>query len=184
MPPCDTDPATGAGDGGKQRGPHVHGPTRDEPPSGSYVFSLPAKLAAPWLARTRIRDWLERHGFADEFVNDLEYAVSEAVSNAAEHAYPAEVQGGTIDVSAELITLDAGRLQVRVRVRDHGRWQPVDPTPRQRGHGLAAITAMTSSMTIRRGDSTDPGTEVEMLSAATTPAGRIVGSAVRPRRIE
>lgn len=146
----------------------------DDPPAPSPTFelTLPAQLAAAWLTRARVRDWLESHAVAPGLVDDIEYMTSEAVSNSAEHAYPAETVDGTIHVAAELLVVDAGLRRVRVVVRDYGRWQPVDPDPGHRGHGLAAMVALAAEITIRHyHDDARGGTEVTLLSAVTAQAG-------------
>jgi len=82
-----------------------------------------------------------------------------------------DVMDGTVEVAAEVVMLDGGRRRVRVIVRDHGRWQPVDPDPGHRGHGLAAMVALAAELTIRHHDATGSGgTEISLLSAATTAA--------------
>ena len=48
---------------------------------------MPADDRAPGLVRAELKRWLAARAWPDEDREDLEFAVSEAVSNAAEHAY-------------------------------------------------------------------------------------------------
>lgn len=163
MPPCDVDPDEHASSTGSHPA-SLEGPS--SPPDLTCAFTLPAQLAAAWVTRTRIRAWLEAHALPEQLVDDVEYTTSEAVSNAAEHAYPADVTDGTVDVAAEIVVLDGGRRQVRVTVRDYGHWQPVNPDPGHRGHGLAAMVALAVEITVRHYDvDARGGTEISLLSA-------------------
>ncbi|MGQ0576100.1 MAG: ATP-binding protein [Pseudonocardia sp.] len=157
MPPCEVDP-----EGAAARS----GPAPVEAPLRACAFTMPAQLAAAWAARARVRDWLESHALPPALVDDVEYVTSEAVSNAAEHAYAGG--DGAIEVEAEVLALPGGLRRVRVRVRDHGRWQPVNPDPGHRGHGLAAMVALAAELVVRHHDG--DGTEVVLLSAVV-PAG-------------
>jgi anti-sigma regulatory factor (Ser/Thr protein kinase) len=110
--------------------------------------------------------------FPADWVDDVEYVVSEAVSNSAEHAYtPETYSGGLITIEAEAFPVpEAGGdreelWRVRVRVADDGRWKPVNPERQHRGHGLAAIAALAAEVTIRRGEEgASRGTEVIVVS--------------------
>jgi serine/threonine-protein kinase RsbW len=133
----------------------------DAPPV-ACSFRLPAALAAAWAARNRIRAWLTAHRFPDDVVDDVEYLVSEAVSNSAEHAYAGQ-DDGVVEVDAAVEPAGPGLRQVRVAVRDRGRWRPVDPDPGHRGHGIAAMAALAQEVTIRRRPAPG-GTEVVLLS--------------------
>lgn len=153
MPPCDVDPESAA---------LPSPPASAVTPPRTCVFVVPAELAAAWAARARIRDWMEAHRLPAGLVDDVVYMTSEAVSNAAEHAYPDG--DGVIEVGAELLGEPDGARRVRVRVRDHGQWQPVKPDPGHRGHGLAAMVALAAELTVRHHDGA--GTEVTLVSAA------------------
>jgi len=62
-------------------------------------FTLLAGPRAPSAARARIATWLTMTGWPTDEASDIVYAISEAVSNAAEHAYPLGAHG-TITVTA------------------------------------------------------------------------------------
>lgn len=105
----------------------------------------PSVLAT--LRRTLAR-WLASEGVGENEKFDLTIAASEAAANAIEHAYGA--QEATFTVSCELDGPD-----VRVTVRDEGRWR--ESKPYGRGRGLAIMRALMDSVEIA---STTDGTTV------------------------
>ncbi|QYN39078.1 ATP-binding protein [Pseudonocardia sp. DSM 110487] len=117
--------------------------------------------------------------FPPAWIDDLIFITSEAISNAAEHAYPPDTAEGPIHVEARL-RFDTEppsrpehpegrarpRWRVQVRVADRGAWKPVNPAQGHRGHGLAAIAALAAHVTVRRGEQNSPrGTELTITSA-------------------
>jgi anti-sigma regulatory factor (Ser/Thr protein kinase) len=112
-------------------------------------FTLVADPAAPRAARDRIAVWLAAAGWPTDAAEDIVYAVNEAVSNAAEHAYPS-LTVGHVTVTARIeddptagnaSRTDAGPLRrVRISVCDQGRWRvpPLSDEGRRRGLFLAA----------------------------------------------
>ncbi len=145
-------------------GPRAVGPEAPGTVPVTCTFTLPARLAAPWAARSRIRPWLLEHRFPVDLVDDIVYLVSEAVSNSAEHAYPADTDDGTIDIHAEIVRPSPHDQAVRVVVRDHGTWQAVNADPGHRGHGIAAMAATAQELTIRHTEGPGGGTEISALS--------------------
>ncbi|MCW2722315.1 MAG: serine/threonine-protein kinase RsbW [Pseudonocardiales bacterium] len=130
-----------------------------------------AEMAAPWLVRNRIREWLDAWSWPAELVDDVEYAVSEAVSNVAEHAYRGNPTMGNVVVEAIVETRSDASRRLRITVRDHGRWKPVTPDPAHRGRGLFMMRELMDEVVIRRADSAeDEGTEVVLVSPAAPPA--------------
>jgi anti-sigma regulatory factor (Ser/Thr protein kinase) len=95
------------------------------------------------------------------------YAVSEAVSNAAEHAYPPGSSGRVV-VAARIedaIRTSAGPTRlVRVSVRDEGRWRLPPPADEGRRRGLSLMAALMDDVSVRRGSDPRAGTEVAMVS--------------------
>lgn len=166
MPPCDADPASRAD------AEPCHSTRESRPPAASpgglvLDMRLPARLATPWLVRARLREWLDSLGWPTEQVDDIEYAVSEAVSNVAEHAYRPASDSDAYDLSARLEELPDGSRRIAITVRDDGCWQPLDPDPGMRGRGLFMMRTLMADVTIRRGEGAgSPGTEVVMLSRA------------------
>jgi anti-anti-sigma regulatory factor len=70
--------------------------------------------------------------------------VSEAITNAIEHAYP---PGGAGPVWLVAIVLPDGFLEVNVA--DRGRWQEPGTADDGRGHGLLVIGQLTDEMEVR-----------------------------------
>jgi anti-sigma regulatory factor (Ser/Thr protein kinase) len=109
------------------------------------------------LARLRqaLADWAERAGMPADLVADLIVAVDEAMSNVVSHAY--RDGPGTFDLHA-VHQADDG--DIRITVRDHGRWRPpVDQDPLH-GRGLLLIKALAHGVTVARGPE---GTTVSMV---------------------
>jgi anti-sigma regulatory factor (Ser/Thr protein kinase) len=130
------------------------------------------------VVRGRLSDWLTRLGWPTESVEDIVLAVSEAVTNAVEHAYstpvPIGLMADTVEVRGVVVhqTSAAGaRRRVHVQVRDQGRWrpppsrQPSDGPSRFRGHGLVVMRALMARVTV---NSDTTGTEVELISRSVT----------------
>jgi anti-sigma regulatory factor (Ser/Thr protein kinase)/putative methionine-R-sulfoxide reductase with GAF domain len=100
--------------------------------------------------RRSMRRWLRRTAADEQTIADTTLAVSEACSNAVEHAYspaPAEFE---LRVSQEDQTITA-------TVRDGGRWRP--PRGENRGRGLAIIGTVMDDVQV---ESSDEGTELVM----------------------
>jgi serine/threonine-protein kinase RsbW len=110
---------------------------------------LPVRLSE---VRDHIAVWAAALGLAADTVDDIVLATNEALTNVADHAYS--------DGRGEAV-LDADRLdgQVRVVVRDFGRWRDPGTNPGLRGHGLVIIHGLPEQVDVRRGDE---GTCVEM----------------------
>lgn len=140
-------------------------------------FTLVADPAAPRVARDRIAGWLAAAGWPDAEAEDIVYAVNEAVSNAAEHAYPPGT-GGDVTVVAR-IEDDPGdasrsgagpRVRVRVRVCDQGRWRVPPLSDEGRRRGLFLMAALMAD--VRVGGGPGPaGTEVVLTSGAVAAGG-------------
>lgn len=107
--------------------------------------------ASASVVRSRLRDWLDDAGWPRAEADDLVIAVSEAVSNSIEHAYPGPRGSGLIIVRAdEEGPLDKDR-RIVVTVSDHGRWRPAPDDPGYRGRGIAVMRAVTDGVHIDRG---------------------------------
>lgn len=120
------------------------------------------RVAADALSANRIRvefrNWLDRHfALGAERFSDLVLAVSEALANAAEFAYPDAPDNGTMDVSA---TYDAASDTLAVTVNDHGRWRPhAGPRDLTRGRGIPLMRALADEANIH---GTKQGTKVTL----------------------
>jgi anti-sigma regulatory factor (Ser/Thr protein kinase) len=115
-------------------GVHVAEPA-PEAAQGAISMVLMADPVSLSVVRERFRVWLADLAWPDEEVDDVVLAVSEAVSNAVEHAdapgFAAEVR-----VAAREFTEPDGGRRVVVGVSDNRRWCPRDS---QRGLGLLMI---------------------------------------------
>lgn len=101
--------------------------------------------------RRAVRRWL-RSVLGDEdedAVDNLTLAASEALENAAEHAYAGHDEVGTMTLSARRD--DTGDRAVVITVSDTGRWRaPADSTG-YRGRGLALIGELTDTHEVQPG---------------------------------
>jgi serine phosphatase RsbU (regulator of sigma subunit)/anti-sigma regulatory factor (Ser/Thr protein kinase)/anti-anti-sigma regulatory factor len=94
--------------------------------------------------REAFTGWLDSFGPMEDDRQNLEMAVSEAVTNAIEHAYPPG-RAGPIWLVA--IVLPDGFLEVNVA--DRGRWREPDTADDGRGHGLLVIGQLAHEMEVR-----------------------------------
>ncbi|WIX76930.1 ATP-binding protein [Amycolatopsis carbonis] len=114
----------------------------------------PARVDDVTALRHDLAGWISAHHLTGDLAGDVELATYEALSNAANHAYPHRVDG-TVELH--------GRHQpglVRITVTDHGHWQPPASDPdEQHGRGLPLIHALPDHATV---DLTELGTIVTM----------------------
>jgi anti-sigma regulatory factor (Ser/Thr protein kinase) len=123
-----------------------------------FELVLGADPAALSLIRDRLRRWLAAQGWPDAEREDLLLAVSEAASNAAEHAYPPGVHG-TIEIDGRITEISDGARMVELTVRDRGRWRPIPELPENRRRGIPLMRAVVADLVI---EGTDQGTCVMM----------------------
>lgn len=101
--------------------------------------------------RRAVRRWL-RSVLGDEdedAVDNLTLAASEALENAAEHAYAGHDEVGTMTLSARRD--DTADRTLVITVSDSGRWRaPADNTG-YRGRGLALIGELTDTHEVQPG---------------------------------
>lgn len=104
------------------------------PPPPDLVLDLPPHPASQREARHGLQRWLVEHGWPVDPADDLVLAVSEAVANVVDHAYPPDAPG-QIHLHAVIAptTLTAaaaidGRRewQTIISVIDRGRWRVPD----------------------------------------------------------
>lgn len=122
---------------------------------------LPATLQAPGVARAHLRGWLRAQRWPSDDVDDLVLAVSEAVSNAVEHAYPAGSQDQHVTLTITAMHGPNGSSRVVISVTDHGSWRPPAAIPGFRGRGVAMMRALTGSFELTADAA---GTRVKMIS--------------------
>ena len=111
--------------------------------------SLPERLRE---IRTQVARWAGRLGLSADAVDDIVLATHEALANVADHAYPEG--GGDAELDAA-----CAEGEVRVVVRDHGRWRPPRRDPGRRGHGLVIIEGLAEHVEVQRAAA---GTSVAM----------------------
>jgi len=114
------------------------------------VLRLDAVPASVPLLRHTLRRWLEPSGVAAAEVFEITVAVSEAFSNAIEHAYAAA--DAQIEVDG---TLNGENLSVSIR--DWGQWR--QPRGINRGRGLGLMRGLMSEVKVTPGSS---GTTVQL----------------------
>jgi anti-sigma regulatory factor (Ser/Thr protein kinase) len=151
---------------------------------------VPAAATTAWAVREQFTEWLIALRWPALVIEDVVFAVSEAVSNCAEHAYPADALDPVIEIDATIETGETGDVverapvdqhrpdtearstdqRLRIRIRDHGTWSPVPPGPSYRGRGLQMMTALMDDVVIHHSGTDRPGTEVILVSPTVTPA--------------
>jgi anti-sigma regulatory factor (Ser/Thr protein kinase) len=117
---------------------------------GRLGLELPAEPGSLASLRRALGRFLEDVGADGEETFAITVAVGEAAANAVEHAYGPE--DATYVVEAE-----AAEGNVRVAVRDLGRWRP--PRKDNRGFGLGLMEALVDSVEIEK---RDDGTTVRL----------------------
>lgn len=130
----------------------------------TLTISLPADPVTPSVVRNRLYDWLAALAWPHEAAEDVVLAISEAVSNASEHAYPTG-RSGTVDVVARAVTAPDGQRRIVTGVADHGCWRPSPDFQAYRGHGLAVMHACMHQVDVEPGES---GTTVVLVSVAVS----------------
>jgi anti-sigma regulatory factor (Ser/Thr protein kinase) len=111
---------------------------------------LPADPKVLAEIRLVLRRWLRHHGANDSQTLEITLAVSEACTNAIEHAYSPAPAEFTVHAAAQ-----DGRLTFVVT--DAGRWRP--PRGQDRGRGLTIIRAAMDEVEI---NTSGTGTEITM----------------------
>jgi GAF domain-containing protein/anti-sigma regulatory factor (Ser/Thr protein kinase) len=120
---------------------------------------LGPRLQTTWAAspdslapvRALLRRWLRAHGAGDSEIYDITVACQEACANAIEHAYGP----GRADFTVDGEVVDG---QVRLHVRDRGRWRA--PRGEHRGRGLSLMRALMDDVEV--GENEDGGTDVRL----------------------
>ncbi|HEX6934256.1 MAG TPA: SpoIIE family protein phosphatase [Streptosporangiaceae bacterium] len=113
-------------------------------PVAALSLSLPSEEDSVLRVRRAFSRWLTGIDAALQDRDDLMLAVVETVTNAVEHAYPAD-RSGTVDFHAAL--RQDGTLECRVT--DHGRWREPDPAAAYRGHGLMVAGQVVDQLLVR-----------------------------------
>jgi anti-sigma regulatory factor (Ser/Thr protein kinase) len=131
-------------------------------------LALPADPISISVARARVRRWLAGWSWPADQLDDIVLAVSEAVSNAIEHAYLGQPPG-TVDVRGGIEATPRGQRQATIIVRDHGRWRPTPIHHENRRRGIPLMRACMDTVTIGQFDDDPVGTRVVLRSKAVPP---------------
>lgn len=112
----------------------------------------PASAGEARRLRHEAREWLAGLDLDEDTRERVLTAVSEAVENAVEHAYPGD-DAGTVE-----LTLWCEPRAVNVAVTDHGAWPTgtvgdiATDTTSSRGRGIVLMHRSVDSVAIRHGD--------------------------------
>ena len=109
-------------------------------PLEQRVPADPRRLSA---VRRTVTTWSAAAALSEDATADLQLLLSEAATNAVEHAYR-ETDAGEFVYSVRR-RRDGG---VRVVVQDFGRWRPLPDDPGYRGRGLAVIHNLAQEVTL------------------------------------
>jgi anti-sigma regulatory factor (Ser/Thr protein kinase) len=113
--------------------------------SGVFRLRLPAERESGVLLRRALSDWLAREGVDKQMAFEITLACAEAFNNAVEH--PIEPALARVEIEGALI-----EGELRLSLRDHGRWRDPDDQARERGHGLTLMRALVDSVEIETAD--------------------------------
>jgi serine/threonine-protein kinase RsbW len=112
-------------------------------------LEAPATPAHVGLLRRAVRRWLRGVlGEDEDVVDNLTLAVSEALENAAEHAYADRDEAGTMTLCARR---DLAAEALEIRVSDTGHWRAPAEVTGYRGRGLALIEELAAAHTVQPG---------------------------------
>jgi anti-sigma regulatory factor (Ser/Thr protein kinase) len=128
-------------------------------------LALPADPITPSVTRQRVREWLVAWSWPEDQLDDILLAVSEAVSNAIEHAYVDQAPG-MVEVRGGIETTPDGQYRATVIVRDHGRWRPPPSDHENRRRGIPIMRVCMEIVTIGQPDDDPVGTWVVLRSKA------------------
>jgi anti-sigma regulatory factor (Ser/Thr protein kinase) len=168
MPPTGNHDDTRQETAGVDRATHPLKPDTPSPARLTLQVQLPADPVAPSVARDQLRRWLAELSWPPGQTQDIVLAVSEAVSNAAEHAYLGQPPG-LVEVHGEVEPVAGGQRRVTIRVRDHGRWRPVPKDSENRRRGIPLMRACVDTVVIDQPHGEDGGTRVILRSRAVPP---------------
>jgi len=136
-------------------------PSRRSP--GLLCVALPADSISISVARGRVRRWLADWSWPTDELDDIVLAVSEAVSNAIEHAYLNQPPG-TVDIRGRIQPTPGGLRRATIVVRDHGRWRPPPIDHENRRRGIPMMRTCMDTVTIDQPKDNPVGTRVELRS--------------------
>ncbi|HEX2262698.1 MAG TPA: ATP-binding protein [Pseudonocardiaceae bacterium] len=136
---------------------------------------MPADPIASSVARDRVRYWLTALCWPAGERDDIVLAVSEAVSNAVEHAY-LDQPSGLVEIRGGGETTSGGQRRVMVIVRDHGRWRPVPVDDENRRRGIPLMWACMDTVIFGQPAGDQAGTCVVLRSRAVPPPSQVLAA--------
>jgi anti-sigma regulatory factor (Ser/Thr protein kinase) len=113
--------------------------------SGVFRLCLPAEHESASKLRRALRDWLSKEAIDEQVAFEITLACAEAFNNAVEH--PVEPALARVEIEGALI-----EGELRLSLRDYGRWRDPDDQDHERGHGLTLMRALTDSVEIETAD--------------------------------
>ena len=141
------------------------------------AVSYEASAASVGAARRAVSSFAARHGASDRELDGIRLAVSEAVTNAVVHAYPAG-ETGCIHVTAVL----AGS-ELSVTVADDGRGIDASRESPGLGFGLNLVEHTCASLTIKAAPSGGAQVQMRFLLSAAGAAEAVALETVSRRRV-
>jgi anti-sigma regulatory factor (Ser/Thr protein kinase) len=122
--------------------------------SGSGVFRLclPAAHESGIKLRHALADWFSKEAIDGQMAFEITLACAEAFNNAVEH--PIEPALARVEIQGEVT-----EGELRLSLRDYGRWRDHDDHARERGHGLTLMRALVDSVEI---DAADHGSTITL----------------------
>jgi anti-sigma regulatory factor (Ser/Thr protein kinase) len=132
-------------------------------------LQIAADPIAPSVARHQVRRWLAASAWPADQLPDIVLALSEAVTNAAEHAYR-DRPPGMIELHGGIELAPGGRRRVTLTVRDHGRWRRPPTNDPDRRRGIPLMRACMDTVAITEPDDRK-GTQVIFRSRAIPTPG-------------
>jgi anti-anti-sigma factor len=140
-------------------------------PAPELHIERPAETGTVRAMRRSLSDWLSRLDPLLRSRDALLLAVTEIITNAVEHAYPAG-QSGVVCLDASV----SGAGEFECRIVDHGTWRAPDPDRPWRGQGLMVAAQVVDQLQVQHlpQDATDPpgtrGTVVTLRQQLSRPA--------------
>jgi sigma-B regulation protein RsbU (phosphoserine phosphatase) len=131
-------------------------------------LQMQADAHAPGRARAALRQWLAERRWPEDASEDLVLAVSEAVSNAAEHAYATSRSAPEPEALVAVVVTEVPDVEGRrakAVVDDFGAWRSIPSDKGFRGLGLPLIGSLMSDYDV---DHRSTGTRVTMVSGPVT----------------
>jgi anti-sigma regulatory factor (Ser/Thr protein kinase) len=93
--------------------------------------------------------WLSGLGCDRDDIDDLVLAVSEAVSNVVDHAYPSGDGGAGLTVETAILS-DGIAHRVVITVADQGRWRIPPEINGYRGRGLLMMRELSETLELEQ----------------------------------